>query len=272
MLTIASTVGRVHGAADKIFEADLAQLIMVLVTTSAAVTYGWIEGYVIRENLTNRPFTWFGHFSSYQLAVGLLLGLTTGGFALVKSRSMFTKGNMYFLFSVLGNYPFSWLIEDFTYFLFNPLDTLSSHAWSTWFLGGIYVYNPWLPGAPKPEFFVPNWYLCAFAWFVGFQLFAHRCTIYDNLVKDELGHQILPDILPKPSPMPVVEHVEESPHPTRVRAELRKVEPAPKKETPLAPPPKTLVPIPKSKVRSEDAQAALKHLRERWMKNGSERT
>lgn len=185
--------------ASRILKADLAQLTMILTTVVAGVTYGWIEGYVIRENLTNRSFTWLGHFSSYQVAVGILFGCITGGFALIQSRNMFARGNRYFLFAVIGNYPFAWLIEDFTYFLFNPLDALSAEHWTNWFLGGIYVYSPWVPGVPKPEFWVPTWYFLVFAWFLVCQFYAHRCTVYDNLVKDEICEQIVPKPIEIPS-------------------------------------------------------------------------
>jgi len=244
---------------------------MVLVTTAVAVIYGWIEGYVIRDEIspTGRAFTSYGHFSSYQLAVGLMLGLITMSFALIKSTQMFAKGSRYFLFACLGNYPFSWLVEDFTYFLFNPLDILSQHAWSTWFLGGVYVYNPWVPGLsiPKPEFFIPTWYFLAFAWFLGCQWYAHRCTVYDNLLKDEIGQQLLPKI-----PLAKKDEHAKPESATGVRTTVSSPEPPPKEKTPVTPPPAAPVeriakPVePELKGRSADAEAALQRMREKWLK------
>jgi hypothetical protein len=236
---------------------------MVLVTVAAATTYGWIEGYVVNANLGNQsllPYVLFNHFTMYQVAVGLLLGLITGSFALIKARNMFARGNRYFLWAVVGNYPFSWLVEDFTYFLFNPLDALSSTHWSTWILGGVYAYSPWLPGHPKPEFFIPTWYFLVFAWFVGCQWFAHRCTVYDNLLKDEIGHQLLPKV-------PVKEERHAPGDSAAIRTEVPQTEPPPTPKTPVVTElPTVVVPERTTKVRSEDAEAALKRLRERWLK------
>jgi hypothetical protein len=256
---------------------------------------------VINATLGNQsllPYVFLNHFTAYQLAVGLLLGLITGGFALIKSRNMFAKGNRYFLFACVGNWPFSWVIEDFTYFLFNPLDALSSTHWSTWFMGGVYAYSPWMPGHPKPEFFIPTWYFLAFAWFLGCQWYAHRCTVYDATIKDELGQEILPKPLPtpiiptptsrpprfhwlrkklsrrkvSPTPIPIplpVPEIEkhEPPHPIRVPRSVPKVQPSQTTETPLVPKvTKGTSVTPSSKPRSPDAEAALKRMREKWVR------
>ena len=250
---------------------------MILITTAAAVTYGWIEGYVINASLGNQsllPYVLFNHFTMYQVAVGLLLGLMTGGFAIIKARNMFAKGNRYFLFSVIGNYPFSWLVEDFTYFLFNPLDALSSTHWSTWILGGVYAYSPWMPGHPKPEFFIPTWYFLVFAWFVGCQWYAHRCTIYDNLVKDEIGHQILLPIAP-PTLTPGIGKKDEVAKPTdstAIPGPIPETEPHAPTKTSVAPAPVypsmqregvATTTHPATSDLSPDAKAALERLRKR---------
>jgi len=240
--------GQASDAAKQILHADLAQVLMILTTLVAGVTYGWVEGYVIRENLTDRPFTSFGHFSSYQIAIGILFALITGGFALLKAQNMFAKGQRFFLFAVVGNYPFAWLVEDFAYFLFNPLDTLRAGHWSNWFLGGVYVYSPWLPGNPKPELWIPAWYFLAFAWFVGANWYAHQSTVYDNLVKDQIAREIVPrkiELPPGPSPERIA--VPEAEKPT-VPRELTRVEP----ERPK---------------RTVEAQEALEKLRARVLKD-----
>jgi hypothetical protein len=201
---------------------------------------------------------------------------------------MFAKGNRYFLFACVGNWPFSWMIEDFTYFLFNPLDALSASHWSTWFLGGVYAYSPWMPGQPKPEFFIPTWYFLVFAWFLGCNLYAHRCTVYDNLLKDQVAQQLLTskparDVL-KPAPevlksTPSVNEEHARPEsPARVPATVPAPEPPPPTKTPVVqePPAKaapgeaTSPPPPKPNVRSTDAEAALAKLRQRWLKEDSD--
>ena len=300
--------------AGKVLEADLAQTIMVLITVAAGVCYGWIEGYVINAQLGNQsllPYVLFNHFTMYQIAVGVLLGLITGGFALIKARSMFAKGNRYFLFAVLGNYPFSWAVEDFTYFLFNPLDALSAGHWSTWFLGGVYAYSPWMPGHPKPECFIPTWYFLVLVWFLGCNWYAHRCTVYDNLIKDEIGQRILPNVLPKViqderSPTTIPTPVSQTEPPTQKKTSIisrihgsifarckpttpvtqERTVTAPRESTPVQKTTTVVKSISKrvtttlpttldtnpARTRSEDAETALKRLRQRWLKNSEART
>jgi hypothetical protein len=254
LVRVASTAREV---ATDILEADLTQLLMILTTVVAAVTYGWIEGYVIQENLADRPYVWFGHFSNYSVALGILFACITGGFALVKSRSMFARGNRYFLFAVIGNYPFAWLIEDFAYFMFNPLDALNKLHWTNWFLGGFCVYDPWKrPG--DICVWIPNWYFLVLAWFLVCQFYAHRCTVNDNLVKDELGKQLIQRAVEIP---PVEARIELKP------GEAESEEAAASGPSVKAPIEKPVSEQPtKSNIRSEDAEAALKRLREKWVK------
>ena len=265
---------------------------MVLVTVAAATTYGWIEGYMIRANLgdqKNFPVGIYFGISSYHIAFGLILGLITGGFALIKARNMFARGNRYFLFAFIGNYPLSWLVEDFAYFLFNPMDTLTANMHRDNFgLGAVWVYGPWLPGAPKAMFPIPVWYFVAFAWFVGCQWYAHRCTVYDATIKDELGQTLQ---LPKASPIPLPtpqpskfqflrkrlpghQEVSSTPtpeptveqhgpaHPRRIPRAVPRVQPPQKKETPVV----TTKVAPSPKPRSPAAEEALKRLREKWIR------
>ena len=294
---------KVHTVANTILAADFAQTVMVLVTVAAATTYGWIEGYMIRANLgdqKNFPVgTYFG-ISSYHIAFGLILGLITGGFALIKARNMFARGNRYFLFAFIGNYPLSWLVEDFAYFLFNPLDTLTANLHRDNFgLGAVWVYGPWLPGTPKAMFPIPTWYFIAFAWFVGCQWYAHRCTVYDATIKDELGQTLqlskaLPTPLPTPLPSrfqflykrlrgppevstpPAAEPVADQhgpAHPSRVPTRRTpKAEPSQNPKTPVTPTVKELIERRDRSLevqpptRSPAAEAALKRLREKWIR------
>ena len=295
---------KVHTVANTILAADFAQTVMVLVTVAAATTYGWIEGYMIRANLgdqKNFPVGIYFGISSYHIAFGLILGLITGGFALIKARNMFARGNRYFLFAFIGNYPLSWLVEDFAYFLFNPMDTLTANMHRDNFgLGAVWVYGPWLPGAPKAMFPIPTWYFIAFAWFVCCQWYAHRCTVYDATIKDELGQTLqLPKALPPSSPtsrpsrfqflykrlpshpevptIPAAEPTVEKhglTHPSRLPARRTpKVQPSQQKKTPVTTPTvkqlierrdKSLEVQPST--RSPAAEAALKRLREKWIR------
>ena len=137
----------------------------------------------------------------------------------------------------------------------------------------MYAYSPWMPGHPKPEFFIPTWYFLVFAWFVGCNWYAHRCTVYDNLLKDQVAQQIL---TPKPKP-DVKEGYAKPQSPARVPTTVPAPEPTPKKETPVvqerttkASPGEVASPAtPKPKVRSADAESTLAKLRQKWLKDGS---
>lgn len=123
--------------AKRILDSDLTQFVMVLTTIVAAVVYGWIEGYALvvaeygsEQWLATQNLWFLGHLSTYSLAMLILFACITGGFALIKSHSMFAKGRRYFLFTFVGNYPFSWLVEDFAYFFFQPQARLESSSWT----------------------------------------------------------------------------------------------------------------------------------------------
>jgi hypothetical protein len=278
-----------RSAANQILEADLAQFLMTLTTVVAAVTYAWIEGFALMvpppgtpEHGATQNLWIFNHFSSYNVAMAILFTCITGSFALLKSRSMFARGNRYFLFAVLANYPLSWLVEDFAFFFFCPFPNcrLTSGMWTNWFLGGVSLMDPWTASV---QIWIPSWYFLILVWAIGCHWFAHRCTVYDNLIKDEIGQQILPKLptLPKLPKLPklsksVEQHA--SPHSNRVPATVPKVQPPQKTQTPVAPTIEDLIkrrdrsiesPPP---ARSPDAETALIRLRKKWVRNDDKST
>lgn len=183
-----------HAAARVILDSDLEQAIMVLTTLVAAVTYGWIEGFVIVGTRPEATQVWWflGHFSTYSLSMALLFGCITGGFGLVKGASMFKHGKRFFLITFAGNYPFSWMVEDFSFFWFYPDFRLTSTAWTNWFLGGVWLLDPWRTNI---GIWIPTWYFLVSAFWVAMMWWAHRCTVLDALAKDQEASKIPPEDL-----------------------------------------------------------------------------
>ena len=277
--------------ARRIVETDLEQAAMVLTTLVASTTYGWIEGFVIEKPRYEAVQVWWflGHFSTYSLAMALLFACITGGFGLLKARSMFTKGKRYFLFTFAGNFPFSWLVEDFAFFWFSPEWRLTSDRWTNWFLGGVWLLDPWRTGV---KIWIPNWYWPVLVFWLAMMWYAHRCTVYDNIVKDEIAREIVPRKIeiPRievkiPGPIQAPENVAEERTPSTEtkqqetpQAEPVSVEPQPSPgEVPQAPTsaPKPEQPAPQQPTleprrRSPEAEEALKKLRQKWMRNESD--
>jgi hypothetical protein len=252
---------------------------MILTTIVAATIYGWIEGWAMRvgeqgseQFLATQNLWLLGHFSTYSVALGILFACITGGFSLIKGRSMFKHGKRYFLITFAGNYPFAWLVEDFAFFWFYPDWRLNDKAWTTWFLGGFWVLDPWRSGV---KIWIPNWYWIVFVFWISMMLLAHRCTVYDNLVKDEIAREILPDTIR----IPQVEV--KKPELERVAPRIETEVPLPRPETEAQVPgipgtPDTATakiheikietkPEAKPKTRSPEAQAALEKLKKRWI-------
>jgi hypothetical protein len=277
---------------------------MILTTLVASVVYAWIEGFAIQQPRYEATQVWWflGHFSTYSVAMGILFACITGGFGLLQARSMFTKGKKYFLFTFAGNYPFSWLVEDFAFFWFSPGYRLTSDRWTNWFLGGVWILDPWRTGV---KIWIPTWYLLVLLFWIAMMWYAHRCTVYDNLVKDEIAREIVPRKIEiprvevkKPEPSKIPERIPPSPpqppseapeaqvHLGKVtgipeeaapKAEQVTVEPPTgKREIPQAPTeapepeqPPTQQPTLEAPRRSSEAQEALRRLRQKWLKNGS---
>jgi len=278
-------------AARRIIESDLEQAAMVLTTLVASTTYGWIEGFAIETPRYEATQVWWilGHFSTYSLAMAIMFACVTGGFGLLKARSMFVRGKRYFLFTFAGNFPFTWLVEDFAFFWFSPEWRLSSDRWTNWFLGGVWILDPWRTGI---KIWIPNWYWPVLVFWLAMMWFAHRCTVYDNLVKDEIAREIVPGKIEIPrvevkmhGPAQTPEEVAErrdaaaKTKPETPQAERVSVEPqpsprevpkaptsAPKPDQPLAAHPTIESP---ERTRSPEAEEALARLRQKWLRNAS---
>jgi hypothetical protein len=259
-------------AASKIIQSDLEQTAMILTTVVAAVTYGWIEGFAIQTPRYEATQIWWilGHFSTYSAAMGILFACITGGFSLIKGRSMFKHGKRYFLITFAGNYPFSWLVEDFAFFWFYPDFRLNDTAWTNWALGGSWLLDPWRSGV---KIWIPNWYWIVLIFWISMMFFAHRCTVYDNLVKDEIAREILPETIK----IPQVEVKKPELERVAPRIETEVSLPRPETETQVPGTPRTpdtattkiheikATPEAKPKARSPEAQAALEKLKKRWI-------
>jgi hypothetical protein len=241
---------------------------MIATTLVASTTYGWIEGFAIETPRYAATQVWWflGHFSTYSFAMGLLFACITGSFGLLKSRSMFTKGKRYFLFTFAGNFPFSWLVEDFAFFWFSPEWRLTSDRWTNWILGGVWILDPWRSGV---RIWVPNWYWPVLVFWLAMMWYAHRCTVYDALVKDEVARDIIPrkieipTIKAKPARLP-----EEVAQERRIEAEE-----TPKQTPELAPileQPSRKNSSSERRKRSPEAEEVLEKLRQKWLRNGSD--
>jgi hypothetical protein len=268
--------------ASRILESDLEQIALILTTLVASTTYGWIEGFAIQQPRYEATQIWWilGHFSTYSVAMTLLFACITGGFGLLKARSMFIRGKRYFLFTFAGNFPFSWLVEDFAFFWFSPDYRLTSERWTNWFLGGVWILDPWRTGV---KIWIPNWYWPVLVFWLAMMWYAHRCTVYDALVKDEIARDIVPCKIEIPrireTPAPEAERVSVEP-PTGKREIPQAPAEAPQPEQPPTQQP-TLEPFsievrsgwtrpPEPRKRSREAEEALQRLREKWLKDGSD--
>jgi len=285
-LVRAASLGRESAA--RILESDLEQIALILTTLVASTTYAWVEGFAIETPRYQATQIWWilGHFSTYSLAMGVLFACITGGFGLLKARSMFTKGKRYFLFTFAGNFPFSWLVEDFAFFWFSPEWRLTSDRWTNWILGGVWILDPWRTGV---KIWIPTWYAPVLMFWLAMMWYAHRCTVYDNIVKDEIAREIVPRKIeiPRievkiPEPVQAPELVEGRKPVTETKPETPKAEPvsvepqpsprevpqapteAPQREQPPAEHPTLEVP---KRARSPEAEEALKKLRQKWLRN-----
>jgi hypothetical protein len=255
-------------AAKRILETDLEQAAMIATTLVASTAYGWIEGFAVETPRYEATQIWWilGHFSTYSLAMGILFACITGGFGLLKARSMFTRGKRYFLFTFAGNFPFSWLVEDFAFFWFSPEWRLTSDRWTNWVLGGVWILDPWRTGV---RIWIPNWYWPVLVFWLAMMWYAHRCTVYDNLVKDEIAR----DIIPRKIELPRIE-AKPARLPKEVAQERRiEAEEASKQTPELAPileQPSRKNSSSERRKRSPEAEEVLEKLREKWLRNGSD--
>jgi hypothetical protein len=263
---------------------------MILTTIVAATTYGWIEGFAVEQPRYEATQVWWilGHFSTYSLAMGVLFACITGGFGLLKARSMFTKGKRYFLFAFAGNLPFSWLVEDFAFFWFSPEWRLTSDRWTNWFLGGLWILDPWRTNV---KIWIPNWYWPVLMFWLGMTWYAHRCTVYDNLIKDEIAREIVPRKIEIPRiETKIPRHTQAPEEAVERRREVTAEVPSSKEERVVVEPPTSprAIPLtpeeapqreqaptertilaPEKRTRSPEAEEALTKLRTKWLRNNA---
>lgn len=227
---------------DEVLDAHLELLSVVACTIIWAVSYGWIEANAIgpfqvlyHDRYGHLPWwlqlVWWDHLGFYQLIFFVMSSAITFSFGLLKAHRMWRHKKRYFLFTSLGAFPFSWMIEDISYFIFiDPkLDTLDPEDWTNWIFGGFRAGRLW----------IPTWWIITIV--LSFSLFflAYRSALYNLLLERDVErqleaaptqptnqeeHPIQPEA-PQPSetepePEPVEEPASEVPD--DVRAELRR--------------------------------------------------
>jgi len=139
---------------------SLESLLTLLITTLGAAVYGWIEqafnrsidvydpsrALAVPELVEQVPF--IGHFSLYQLFGMVPLFFCIGG-GLAWLRSLRFREHVrriYFVLLGLVNIGYAALIQDWTYFVFHPTDTLDPQDWTNWIPGlGFFIGPYWIP-------------------------------------------------------------------------------------------------------------------------------
>jgi len=135
---------------DKVMDAHLEQLSMIVCTFIFTFIYGWIEAVAVAPfwglyegKYGHLPWwvrlVWWKQFSFYQLVFGVMSLAVTFSFGLIKIHRMFRYKKRYLLFTFFGNLPFSWLVLDATYFVYHEFETLKPGIWTTWPFGGLWV-------------------------------------------------------------------------------------------------------------------------------------
>jgi hypothetical protein len=121
----------------------------------------------------------------------------------------------YFLFTALGAYPFAWMIEDISYFVFvDPkLDRLESGSWTNWIFGGFTAGRLW----------IPTWWILTTI--LSFSLFflAYRSALYNLLLEREVEQKLVTQAAQEPTTQEA---------PTELAPEPSPQEPAPPEQVP----------------------------------------
>jgi len=123
----------------------------------------------------------------------------TFSFGLLKAHRMWRHKKRYFLFTALGAFPFSWMIEDISYFVFiDPkLDRLGPDSWTNWIFGGFTAGRLW----------IPTWWIIVTI--LSFTLFflAYRSALYNLLLEREVEQKLATqqptepqELAPEPEP------------------------------------------------------------------------
>jgi hypothetical protein len=178
---------------DEVLDAHLELLSVVICTIIWAVCYGWIEANIVgpfqvlyfdREG--HLPWwlqlVWWKHLGFYQLIFLIMSCAITFSFGLLKAHRMWRHKKRYFLFTAAGAFPFSWMIEDISYFVFvSPkLDHLCAESWTNWAFGGFTAGRLW----------IPTWWILTVI--LSFSLFflAYRSALYNLLLEREVERKL----------------------------------------------------------------------------------
>lgn len=199
---------------DEVLDAHLELLSVVICTMIWAACYGWIEANAIGpfqvlyfDRHGHAPWwlqlVWWKHFSFYQLIFFVMSSAITFSFGLLKTHRMWRHKKRYFLFTAVGAYPFSWMIEDLSYFIYiDPkLDHLCAESWTNWILGGFAAGRLW----------IPTWWIITVVFSFSMFFLAYRSALYNLLLEREVEQKLTtqkptpmtePELAPEPEPAP----------------------------------------------------------------------
>jgi len=201
---------------DEVLDAHLELLSVVICTIIWSVCYGWIEANAFGpfqvlyfDRYGHAPWwlnlVWWNHFSFYQLIFFVMSSAITFSFCLLKMHRMWRHKKRYFTFTAIGAFPFSWMIEDISYFVFvdSKLDRLCAESWTNWIFGGFTAGRLW----------IPTWYIIVTI--LSFTLFflAYRSALYNLLLEREVEQKLTTEqptepiqpeeeLAPEPEPAP----------------------------------------------------------------------
>jgi hypothetical protein len=188
---------------DEVLDAHLELLSVVVCTIIWSICYGWIEANAIGPFQTlyfdkygHTPWwlnlVWLNHLGFYQLIFFIMSSTITFSFCLLKVHRMWRYKKRYFTFTALGAFPFSWMIEDISYFVFvSPkLDHLCAESWTNWAFGGFTAGRLW----------IPTWWILTII--LSFSLFflAYRSALYNLLLEREVERKLATEEPEQPEP------------------------------------------------------------------------
>jgi len=186
---------------DEVMDAHLEQLSMIVCVFIFAWTYGWIEANAIEPYWRLYQGT-YGHlpwwtrlvlwnqFGFYQLVFAILTLSVTFSFGLIKIHRMFRQQKRYLVLTALGNFAFSCLILDVSYFVYHATETLKPGIWTMWPFGGLWV----------GKIYVPWWYFVSVLFISIMFFFAYRSALYNLLLEREVERKLATEEPEQPEP------------------------------------------------------------------------
>jgi len=123
----------------------------------------------------------------------------TFSFGILKTHRMWRHKKRYFLFTAIGAYPFCWMIEDISYFIYiDPrIDRLCPESWTNWVLGGFQAGRVW----------IPNWWIITTVFSFSLFFLAYRSALYNLLLEREVESKLATqqpaqpqELAPEPEP------------------------------------------------------------------------